>query len=159
MPVSPALAGLLACSHVHAAPPVAPNSTYAPTAAALAVHQALSVRETPPTCAEAEALTSTPVSTLLEIVDHATMPPWAPLRAATCLVERHGDETRAEIVAWVSDPDLQGLAQVALLGVDRLPVDLALEVARLGLAGPDPAGARKALERSANAEIQALLAR
>ena len=53
-----------------------------------AVVLALSSRDAV-SCESLEALTTTPTATLVEVVDTVQMPPWAPMRAANCLIEHH----------------------------------------------------------------------
>jgi len=122
-----------------------------------AVIHALSSRD-PVTCASVEALTPTPVDTLRTVVKVVSMPPWVPMRAAQCLVEGHGSEVRAELLQWVVDPEEQGLGLLVLDEIDRLPQDLALEVAKTALArGPDHAAAAQRVGRATSPQLKALV--
>lgn len=120
------------------------------------VRHALAMRHPMP-CAELEALTPTPVDTLLHVVDTVEMPPWAPMRAAQCLIERHPLEARASLEVWVVEPGLKGLGRLVLGALDALPVEVALPVAERALQGSDPALAREKVAASSVAEVRALV--
>ena len=63
----------------------------------------------------------------------------------------------ASITAWVSSSETKGLAILALNQLDTMPLEVALNVARAALAGPEADTARSRIERSAVAEIKALV--
>ena len=128
-----------------------------PDAAAEAVYRALSVRDPAPSCESVEALTETPVDTLLFVVDNAQQPPWAGMRAAECLTTRHAEAAEASITAWVSSSETKGLAILALNQLDIMPLPVALNVARAALAGPEADTARSRIARSSVTEIKALV--
>jgi len=130
-------------------------SAWTPSTEARAVYDALSARD-PVGCETVEALTKDPVTTLLEVVDHATMPPWVAVRATECLVARHGTEVRERMIGWVQDPQTRGLAEIVYHGLDGLPEDLAVEVATAALSGSDPAAARSHIAKSQLPRIKAL---
>ena len=127
-----------------------------PDAAAEAVYRALSIRDPAPTCESIEALTETPVETLLFVVDNAQQPPWAGMRAAECLISRHAVAAQASLTAWVSSPETKGLAILALNQLDTMPLEVSLTVARAALVGPDVESARTRIGRSTIPEIKAL---
>ncbi len=127
-----------------------------PDAAAEAVYRALSIRDPAPTCESVEALTETPVETLLFVVDNAQQPPWAGMRAAECITSRHAVEAQESIKAWVSSSETKGLAILALNQLDAMPLEVALTVARTALEGPDAESARTRINRSSVPEIKAL---
>src|SRR5688500_16900831 len=79
-----------------------------------AVVHALSMRD-PVSCERLEALTPTPVETLLAVVDTVTMPPWAPMRAAACLLEADALDVRDRLDGWVTEPALKGLGRLVLV--------------------------------------------
>ncbi|MCK6506447.1 hypothetical protein L6R53_24250 [Myxococcota bacterium] len=137
--------------------PGAAAEPLAPTDAGYAVYRALSVRDPEPTCAEVEALSPTPVETLREVVDRAQQPPWAGMRAANCLVQGHGAEVQADLVAWVGGADTRGLALLVLDQLDLLPEDVALAVATAALAGPHAADASARVPKSRHPALQALV--
>ena len=128
-----------------------------PDAAAEAVYRALSVRDPAPSCESVEALTETPVETLLFVVDNAQQPPWAGMRAAECLTTRHAVAAQDAIEGWVSSTETKGLAILVLNQIDALPLEVALPVVRKALAGPEAATARTRIERATTPEIKALL--
>ena len=73
---------------------------------------------------------------LLKVATEATMPPWAPLNAAGCLMERLGtdEDTYALVKGWMLDSDKAGLALVVVQNVDTLEEAKALELAKLAVA-------------------------
>lgn len=122
------------------------------------VVQALSMRD-PVTCEQVEALTPTPTETLLAVVDTVTMPPWAPMQAADCLVKGHAVEIRDRLDAWVTAPELKGLGRLVLNGLDRMPVEVAVPVARKALLeGPEPEVARARILAARTPEVKAIAA-
>ena len=129
----------------------------APDAAAEAVYRALSIRDPAPTCESVEALTETPVETLLYVVDNAQQPPWAGMRAAECLTSRHAVEAQEAIESWVSRSETKGLAILALNQLDVMPLEVAVSVAQKALAGPEADTARPRIAKSTRPEIKALL--
>ncbi len=121
------------------------------------VLRALSNRHPLP-CADIEALSPTPVDTLLHVVDEVTMPPWAPMRAAECLVAGHALEVRAHLQRWVVAPELKGLGRLVLGELDRLPVEVAVEVARKAVTeGPEPELAKEKAAACALPEVRAVV--
>ena len=128
------------------------------SAEAEAIIRALSVRDPVPACADIEALTQTPVPTLVEVVDHATMPPWVGIRAADCLVQNHSAEIEAELLSWVSTPQTKGLAILALNQLDVMPSELAVKVATTAVEGPLAATARPRIARASDETLKAIAA-
>lgn len=121
------------------------------------VYRALSVRHPTPDCAAVEALTPTPVPTLLQMVDEAQQPPWVPMRAAECLVVRHPEEIRDRLDRWVVEPELRGLGLLVINRLDDLPLDLAKELAARAIAeGPEPEKTKARLLRLETPELRAL---
>lgn len=134
----------------------AADAPLAPTDAGYAVYRALSVRDPEPSCAEVEALSPTPVETLREVIARAQQPPWAAMRAANCLIQGHGPEVQADLVAWVGASETRGLALLVLDQLDLLPEDVALAVATAALAGPLAPDAGARISKSSHPSLQAL---
>jgi len=128
-----------------------------PDADAEAVYRALSIRDPAPSCETVEALSETPVETLLFVVDNAQQPPWVGMRAADCLLTRHAEEAQEAIESWVSHTETKGLAILALNQLDAMPLEIALSVARTALAGPEADTARTRISRATTPEIKALV--
>ncbi len=124
---------------------------------ALAVYRALSVRDPEPDCADIDTLSPTPLQTLLDVIDRASMPPWVPMRAANCVLQRHGAEAQDTLQGWVADDKARGLAILVFDGIDALPEDVALPVAQAGLAGPWSEDAASRLAGSSRPSIVALV--
>src|SRR5687767_12273412 len=85
------------------------------------VVRALSSRD-PVSCEVILSLTSTPVPTLLSVVNEISRPPWAPMRAASCLVQHHAAEIQPDLERWVVAPELKGLGRLVLDSLDQMPV-------------------------------------
>jgi hypothetical protein len=139
------------------ASPTATAQDWTPTAEQTAVYKALGARDPVP-CAEVEALASDPLDALRTVVEHASMPPWAPMRAAHCIATRHAEAARADLLAWVSDEQTRGLALQLLGELDEVDPAVAVDVARAALAGPIADDARARLADSDLAELRALVA-
>jgi len=138
--------------------PTAMAQEWQPSAADLAVHKALSGRHQTHSCAEVEALSDTPVASLRNIVTHATAPPWAPMRAASCLVERHATEVQSDLERWVSDEATLGLGIQTLGQLDLMPEDVAIAVANKALTdGPPSLDAAARVSRSDSSVLRALV--
>ena len=148
----------------HAATPDAATSDAAtttnevqPTAEQQAVYRALSARDQAPPCADLDKMSADPVATYLFIIDHAQQPPWAAMRAASCLMSLHAEQARPDIERWVVDPDTRGLAILAIDQLDTMPLDIATSIATKALTqGPDPEGMRKRISRATTPELRAL---
>jgi hypothetical protein len=115
--------------------------------------RALSARDAMP-CA---ALPATDAATLLAWADAEIGPPWASMRAATCLTERFPEEATRAAVGWAADPGRQGLV-LAVLDMSRaLPEDAELRLARAALAAPHlRARAIRALRTSPHPGVRVL---
>lgn len=96
----------------------------------------LSQRDPEPRCADVAALVDDPLETWRAIVAHVEMPPWVPMRAATCLLSEHPHEAEADALRWVVDEDKAGLTRLVLARLDAMPPDMAERVARRALEGP-----------------------
>lgn len=121
------------------------------------IYRALSVRDPAPECAEVEAGVTEPVPILVRIAEQAEAPPWAPMRAAGCLLRLHGEAAEDTLRDWVVDPGRQGLAELVLSQIDLLPDPVAVEVVRDALHGPYKAQAEEAAAASERPEIRDLL--
>jgi hypothetical protein len=150
------LVALLACHPKN--PPVdpeTPSETAPPADPREAMRTALSVRDPEPHCADVEALSPTPVPDLLAMTE-VELPPAVSIRAAGCLVEGHAAEVRADLVRWVTTPETRGLAILALDSLDKMPKDVAIEVATAALGGPLASDAKTRIARSTDPDIRAL---
>ena len=107
-----------------------------PNAEESAMYRALSARDPHPTCTSVEALAANPVETLTSMVQNVEMPPWVPMRAATCLVERHSEAIEPELIHWVSDTEKKGLALLVFRRLDFLPEEVEGRVIGRAQKGP-----------------------
>ncbi len=139
------------------AAPDAPE-TPLPATFDLAIWQALAAREPAP-CERITASSPNPATDLLAVVEQTTMPPWAPMRAADCLVRRHAAEPEVAIAlrAWVVDPERLGLGRLVVTRLDELDPAQSLDLARRAWnADHDRPWIARRLARSARAELRAL---
>ena len=123
-----------------------------------AMLQALSARDRGPSCAEVEGLSPAPVEALLHIVEEVPLPPQAPMRAAACLVDRHPEEVREQLLAWVKREGTEGLGRLVLQRLDTLPEPIAVDVARVAVTGPLASEAVEAARSSKREAVRAAAA-
>ena len=124
--------GAVVLSFLLATPAAAAEWT--PSDSDVAVHRALSVRHKTLSCTEVEALSTEPLQTLRNMVAHASAPPWAPMRAASCIVELHPVEAQPDLERWVSDSKLEGLRIQTLKQLPTMPEAVARAVALKAIA-------------------------
>ena len=132
-----------------------PDAVFQPTPAVNTVYVALSHRDKSPSCDELDAMVDDPVAAYEQIIDHAQQPPWAPMRAASCLIENHGLAAQARIESWVITPELRGLALLTFNNIDKLPVEVAISLSQRAVTeGPFLRDAKRRLAKSQHLEIQ-----
>jgi hypothetical protein len=101
------------------------------------VHRALSARHNVE-CGAAVAGVQAPVEVLVEIAEEATAPPWAGMRAASCLARLYSAESLPSMETWILDESKAGLALVVLGELDHMPEATARKLAKLALErGPE----------------------
>ena len=93
--------------------------------------RSLSPRHGAPVCADL----GTSATALQDVVTHVSMPPWVPMRAASCLIELHHETSEERFLTWVSDPAMKGLGRMLLRRLDTLPEPLSLRIVDAGLKG------------------------
>ena len=108
---------------------------------------------------EEEAVTAA----LVDVVEHVAQPPWAAIRAASCVASRPTERVQATILGWVGDPSRPGLAVVVLERLDHFSSADALIIGAraLGATKAHPIAARQTREllaRSAHPGVSALVA-
>ncbi len=118
--------------------------------------RALSARDLRFSCEELDALTDDPVQAYTHIVDTVAQPPWAPMRAAVCLIRGHGEVALPSLKRWVTDPATPGLARLVLLELDALPEQVAIETATAALRGPHIELARTKIARASRPAVRIL---
>ncbi len=136
----------------------APAQDWTPSPEQTAVYKALSVRDPAPSCEAVEALATDPLAALLTVVDKASMPPWAPMRAAHCIVTRHTTAARTDLLSWVGQEQTRGLGLLVLAELDAMDEPVALELAQAALAGPLATDAQARLADSGIPSVRALVA-
>lgn len=160
--VAAALLAYVGVGCAHGASPkdgaVTTPTEWTPNADEDAVYRALSVRDGGPDCASVEALAKDPVAALVSMVENVQQPPWVAVRAAQCLVRGHAEQVKPNLMTWVVAPQKRGLAILLANEADAMPEAVAVEVARVGLAGPYAEDMRKRLVNSQHASVRALVA-
>lgn len=132
----------LACKKKEPEPLAPPPAVTAPAPAdappgAEALVRHLSAHDGSPGCDPAAlGITGDPAEAFLYVAEHVSMPPVAPMRAAECLVSGHAAAAEPTLTAWMSDPRSEGYARLVVAAWGTLPPDLAVRLARAGLAGP-----------------------
>ena len=117
----------------------------------------LSARDDAAPCEVIEATSTDPVADLILVVETVPLPPYAPMRAAGCLVDRHAEEAAGTIESWMGRPDVPALAEIVAQGFDTMPSGLALRFAAAGLAGPHRAVVEPFVKSSTHPEVRALV--
>ena len=130
-------------------------ASWAADSAPARIHQALSVRHPVPSCASVSALSENPIDDLRRVAEADHAPPWAPMRAASCVIAE-GEAARETLAAWITDPHRQGLSELVLRRLHHLPEPLALDLAREALDASHPE-ARQWLSTSPMNAIQRLV--
>jgi hypothetical protein len=120
------------------------------------LRRALSMRHPVP-CEELQAGLAEPVEALRWAVEGIQQPPWAGMRAAECLTRHHAEAVQADLVRWVTEPQLKGLGIQTVGLLEVLPVAVAVPVAREALRGPVAERARKAVTADVRPEVAALV--
>ena len=96
-------------------------------------------------------------STLTYIVEHISLPPWAPMRAATCLAKLYPEEAQEDLVRWVENPETKGLAFLLTRQIKSMPEPVARRIALAGLNGPFSAEIRSRLVQINDSRIKDIL--
>jgi len=117
----------------------------------------LSARDSAPPCDVIEATSTDPVADLILVVETVPLPPYAPMRAAGCLVDRHATEAADTIESWMTRPEVPALARLVAQGFDTMPAGLALRFAAAGLAGPHRSVVEPFVRSSTHPEVRALV--
>lgn len=131
------------------------------TAAEAQVVSRLSMRHDDTPCDTYIADLPRPADSLAHLAEHVGSPPWVGIRAARCRVALAASAPATAdpdpvLLAWVTDPDLAGLAGVVLARVHTLPEPHRRPLAAAALAGPLADDARRALATSPDAALRAL---
>jgi len=136
---------------------LAPARAADPTPEQQVLYTELKVRDAPKSCALLSAGCADPVADFLFVVEHAEQPPWAGMRAASCLLELHAEAAAPHIGLWLQDPQAKGLALLTLQKLDDMPLTVADGLARAALGGPHADEARTRLAAASRDELRALV--
>ena len=99
---------------------------------------------------------------LIARAEPQAMPPWAPMRAAGCLIELFPTDpvTATTVLPWMTDPERGGLALVVAENIDRFPLEISVQLANAAMAAPASTSRdrlRRRLSTSARPEVLAVL--
>ncbi len=119
-------------------PTLAIAGPWQPSVPAQTVIDALQPRHPLADCASLEQALPSPAEALTEVVEHAELPPWLPLRAATCLAQLP-QPPLDQLRRWALDPATPALAKVTARHLSLLPEPVARELAQSVLEGPHAA--------------------
>ncbi len=101
-----------------------------------ALYSALARRDPVVTCHELSVLAAEPVTDLVRMAETLELPPWAPMRAAECVVTHHAGEASDVLQRWVVDEQRAGLAKLVLRRLKHIPEEQAVALTRTALTGP-----------------------
>ena len=105
-------------------------------------------------CEDLERGLADPVSSLLEVTRTIEQPPWVPMRAATCVIERHGPESVDVLLNWLSDSTTPGFALLVLQRLDLFEQVIAVKLAKKALEGPHGEAAPEHIRKASNPEVR-----
>jgi hypothetical protein len=100
------------------------------------VYMAFLPRHPTQSCDEVTADLSAPAATLDTVVHGPSLPPWVPMRAATCLVDQHLQDGEKAITGWLEDPKMLGLARLVMRRLADMPAPIAKRLETAALRGP-----------------------
>jgi hypothetical protein len=115
---------------------IATASAWTPSDAEQTLIRALSSRDGAPPCEQLEALVPDPVASFERVVEHVSMPPWAPMHAAACIIENHAHEHADLLASWTTGERTKGLAKLVFHRLHLLDDDQALELVETARTGP-----------------------
>jgi hypothetical protein len=118
--------------------------------------QRLSVRDPEPDCDEVTSDLFDATAALRTVVATVQMPPWAPMRAAACLLS-HPEVGRTDALDWLAHPNKRGLALLVMARLDGFPEALAVELGTAALRGPWSADAKRQLRSANNPRLRELV--
>ncbi|MEC7987913.1 MAG: hypothetical protein VX278_22285 [Myxococcota bacterium] len=105
-------------------------------------------------CQELPFRTEEPWLELNVIVNEIPQPPWAGIRAATCMIELYPEASKDLFMAWMVDEHKKGLAYLLASNIDRIPIDIALSLVQVALAGPHAQGCTDRFMDSERSDIR-----
>ncbi len=131
-------------------------SAWTPTDAEQTLVRALSSRDGAPPCEQLAAMVPEPAESYQRVVDNVTMPPWAPMHAAACLIENHAHEKPDVIAAWTTGERTKGLAKLVFHRLHLFDDDQALELVETARTGPWTTELDRSLVASPKGELRDL---
>ena len=118
----------------------------------ISLQKALSGHDALP-CSSLSFVDQTPWLELNDIVENVSKPPWAGMRAASCMIELYPKESSALFLDWIVDEKKKGLAYLLASNIDSLPVEQALALVAAALKGPCQEGCKIRFQKSQNESI------
>lgn len=123
----------------------------------LALVRQMSHRDGAPPCSDLPNSEGLLHTDLLLIVKEVTQPPWVGMRAAGCVIELFPQESQTTFESWMRSEQTMGLAYLLTAKISTLPESVALDIGRIGLAGPHAEGVKSRLQSQNGPIIEQLL--
>ena len=105
-------------------------------------------------CRELPYRTKEPWVELNVIVEEVLQPPWAGMRAATCMIESYPEASKDLFLGWMMDENKKGLAYLLAANIDRFPVEAALALVQAALDGPHAQGCKTRFMNSEQSAVR-----
>lgn len=118
--------------------------------------QALSARHGIESCEALEVYSASLEADLRRVVEEVSLPPWAPMNAAICLIEEHPMSAQSLLRSWVQSPDQRGLARLVFRRIQTLPEEVAIDVMQHALDGPHRDEALVATQTDTRTRVRSL---
>lgn len=90
------------------------------------------------------------------IIEHVSHPPWAGMRAASCVIELYPEQSLNTFEAWMTQENTMGLAYLLSSKLSEMPQMIAIPVAEAGLSGPHSKGVLERIRLNDSPEIKSL---
>jgi hypothetical protein len=116
----------------------------------------LSMRDGSPSCESLSKGNDEFQRDLKIIVEHVTHPPWAGMRAASCVIELYPEQSLNTFEEWMTQENTMGLAYLLSSKLSEMPESIAIPVAEAGLSGPHSKGVLERIRLNQSPEIKAL---
>ena len=104
-------------------------------------------------CSRLNFETKEPWNELNSIVLEVEKPPWAAMRAASCMIELHPTSSQEFFLEWIVDAKSKGLAFLLAKNIDAFPLSQGLALVEAALKGENAEGCRIRFQNSQKQKI------
>ena len=73
---------------------------------------------------------------LIDIVKEDSKPSWAPMRAASCLIQSQSNSAKVEMIRWLTTENTKGLAILLTHSIDQFSTAFRKELISAAMNGP-----------------------